>query len=250
MRKLSILVPLFLFALTAISVPALLAQENEEEEDCTAYIAGIVGKCEYRESDDEDWKPAELDMCLYVGDQVRTQKESALALKIGENVETRVNQLSLFTVRSVNPKEQNPNQIDLSKGEVWAKALKKEDTVFQVKTPAALAGVRGTEFNVAVDEEGKSSVHVLDGVVDVFNEFGKVLAEAGFSTEVLKGKIPLDPSKFDIDSYKQKLDEWKDQISIGKVKEALQKKVEEIKDNVKEKSNVDSIKGKIKKPKF
>lgn len=252
MKKLLILLPVLIFMLAALAAPAFCAEADtkskEKEDDCTAYIAGIVGKGEYRVKDDDEWTEVELDMCLYIGDQVRTQKDSALALKFGENIESRVNQLSIFTVRAVDEKGKKPNQIDLKKGEAWAKVNKvdkKENITFEIRTPSATSGVRGTEFNVSVDEEGKSTVHVLEGVVSVFNEFGEVLAEAGFATEILKGKIPLDPAAFDLDAYKEKLNAWKDQISIGAVKEKLLEKVNEIKDGVQ-----DKVKDKVKIPKF
>jgi hypothetical protein len=243
MKRIFMLPAIAVFLFAAIAVPALAAADtsksndaSKKDDECAAYIAGIVGKAEYRENDENEWQPAELNMCLYIGDRVRTQQESALALKFGPGIEVRVNALSVFTVKAVDDKGSNPNKLDMKKGEAWAKVAKKDNTVFQIGTPTAVAGVRGTEFSVTVDEEGeKSSVHVLEGTVSVFNDLGEVLAEAGFTTDVLKGKLPLDPAAFDIDSYKEALNSWKDQISIGAVKEKLMGKVNEIKGNVKEK---------------
>ncbi|HOC91355.1 MAG TPA: FecR family protein [bacterium] len=212
-------------------------------EPCPAFVAGVVGDVQFREADENDWEPVELDMCLYVGDQIRTMKDSLAALKMEENVEVRVNAFSVFKVGSLDKDKKRPNQLDMKKGEAWAKVSKIEnkETAFEIRTPTAQAGVRGTEFNVEVDEEGGTKVNVLEGAVRIFNELGEVLAEAGMFTEVLKGKIPLDPAEFDIEAFKGKLDAWKGQISIGEVKEAMKQKIEEKKDEVK-----NNVKGKFK----
>jgi hypothetical protein len=97
-----------------------------------------------------------------------------------------------------------------------------------------VVAVRGTEFNVAVDKEGKAKVNVLDGVVAIINDLGEVLAEAGFAVDLLQG-VQLELLEFDIGEFKKNLDAWKDQISVGAVKEKLMNQLNEQKDKLKEK---------------
>lgn len=235
------LAALLAFMLCAMSLPVFAQEEGgEETADCYAFIAGIVGTMEYQTADAEDkevWQAAELNMCLDPGDRVRTPAESAGAIKYGEGIEMRLNAGSTVTVTQSEAAE-NPDSIDLEVGELFAdlnKEILGDDASFKVNTPSGVVAVRGTQFNVAVDAEGKSKINVLDGVVAVFNELGEVLAEAGFATELLKDVLPVDPFSFDIDAFKADLDKWKDQISIGAVKEALMEKIDEKKDELKEK---------------
>jgi hypothetical protein len=58
---------------------------------------------------------------------------------------------------------------------------------FEIRTPAAVAGVRGTEFIVAVDEAGKSEVHVIEGLVEVLN----VRDRQNRSVQVAAGQFSL-----------------------------------------------------------
>ncbi|HOO56948.1 MAG TPA: FecR family protein [bacterium] len=241
MKRINAVIMIVLAAL-ALAAPAI----GQDEEECTAYVAGIVGDAGYRESEDAEWEPVELDMCLYIGDELRTKADSALALMFTEEIEVRVDAFSVFKVRAMEGEGEQPNSLDLKSGQAWAKVEKLEQNAqhskFEIRTPTAIAGVRGTEFNVEVDEEGNSTVHVLDGTVSVLNELGEVLAAAGMMTKVFGGELPLDPEEFDIKQFQEKLNAWKDKISIGEIREAIK---DEIKNNVKEK--IDAPVKKLKK---
>jgi len=244
-RHVAIFTVAFLFGLTFFCAVVMAAEQKDGatgKDDCEAYISGITGKAQYKEKEEDEWVEAELNMCVYVGDIVRTMKDSGLALQFGKKTTMKVNALSQFTISTMDPKKPAPNQVNFKVGESYTKIDDKDTkTVFQVKTPTAVCGVRGTEFDVVVEEDGKSKVSVLEGVVSVFNELGEVLAEAGMATEIFKDKMPGDLTKFDIAEFQNKLNAWKDQISIGKVKEAMKQQVEEKKEEFKEK-----VKGKFK----
>ncbi|MFA6451792.1 MAG: FecR family protein [bacterium] len=243
MKKLTVAALIaFFFSFFVFATASFCAEEKSGADDCEAYISGVTGTAQYKEKEEDEWTAAELNMCIYVGDTVRTLKDSGLALQFGKKVQMKVNALSTFTVSTMDPKKPSPNQVNLKVGESWSKIDdKNEKVIFAVKTPAALAGVRGTEFAVSVDEEGKSKVSVLEGVVAVLNDLGEVFAEAGKATEILKGAMPGALEDFDVAEFQNKLNEWKDQISVGKIKEAMKGKVEEKKNEIK-----NNIKGKLK----
>ena len=231
---------LLAFMLCAAALPALAQDEGgEETADCYAYIGGIAGTVEYQIADTEDadaWETAELDMCLDPGDRVRTGAESGAAILYGDGIEMRMNADAVLTVKQ-SEEADVPDSVDLEVGELFTnldKDIMGEDAEFKVGTPSGVVAVRGTEFNVNVDEEGKAKVNVLDGVVAVINDLGEVLAEAGFAAELIEG-VDLELMEFDVDAFKQDLEKWKDQISIGAVKDALKGKVDEEKDKLKEK---------------
>ncbi len=239
-KRIAMFIATFIFGLTFMCMAAVAAEQKDktaEKKECEAFVAGITGKAQYKEKEEDEWVDAELNMCVYVGDIVRTMKDSGLALQFGKKTTMKVNALSQFVISTMDPKKPAPNQVNFKVGESYAKIDDKDTkTVFTVKTPTAVCGVRGTKFDVVVDEDGKSKVSVLEGVVSVFNELGEVLAEAGMSTEILKGKMPGDLMKFDVAEFQNKLNAWKDQISIGKVKEAMKQQVEEKKEEIKEKA--------------
>jgi hypothetical protein len=251
--KKTILLVAFIAAL-AFSAGAARAQESDAAEPatgtvetpaCPVSINGIVGTVETQLSDAEDkeaWAPAELNQCMNIGDHVRTGGDGKVAIRYGDGIQLRANATSTLTIaKSDDATTDIPDSIGMDMGELFTemdKAKAGENAQFKVNTPSGVVAVRGTQFNVLIDADGKSKVNVLEGVVEVFNELGKVLAEAGFATEIMKGELPLDPAQFNIEEFQNQLNQWKDTISIGKVLGAVKEKINEKKDEIKDKVNI------------
>lgn len=66
------------------------------------------------------------------------------------------------------------------------------ETRFEIRTPAAVAAVRGTEFRVHADATS-ARTEVLGGAVQVGNAAGAVRADAGFGTLAETGRAPQPP---------------------------------------------------------
>jgi hypothetical protein len=66
---------------------------------------------------------------------------------------------------------------------------------FEVETSAAAAVVRGTVFNTEVDQNGKTTVSVLDGVVYVIGQGQEVQVDAGWQTVINPGEPPSPPTR-------------------------------------------------------
>lgn len=87
-------------------------------------------------------------------------------------------------------------------GNLWASVAKRitPGSQFQVETPAAVAGVRGTRFEVSVSPTGATGVYVEEGVVEVRGlQDGKprgepVVLTAGQATYVEPGQAPTPPA--------------------------------------------------------
>jgi len=97
-------------------------------------------------------------------------------------------------------------------GRLWLnvrKGLKNID--FRVETPAAVAGVRGTLFTVAVDAKGVTWVGVAEGRVAVSRPDGSgtVDLSPGYATVVEPGKAPEKPKKYKQEDFDGKNDKNK-----------------------------------------
>ncbi|RNC69880.1 MAG: LysM peptidoglycan-binding domain-containing protein [Desulfuromonadales bacterium] len=64
---------------------------------------------------------------------------------------------------------------------------------FNIRTPAAVAGARGTEFRVAAAEDGLTRSEVLEGTVAVAGGGREMLVHEGEGTLARKGAPPLPP---------------------------------------------------------
>lgn len=131
---------------------------------------------------------------LEAGDRVRTGADSSAEIGLEGNSVLELGPNSEFTVASLEREEPS---FTLGIGALMAKVKKmftKEGRLV-VRTPNAVAAVRGTEFGVEVaEDEGETHVAVFDeGKVAVSSEQGEgeTMLEANHETAVKRGERPL-----------------------------------------------------------
>ncbi len=102
------------------------------------------------------------------GDQVRTGPESGVRLLLGGSavVDLGANTSMVVTRAGTSSSE---TKIKVWSGRLWARvsSLFGNNAKFEVESPNAVAGVRGTEFIFDVSPDGGTEVTVLDGSVAV-----------------------------------------------------------------------------------
>lgn len=89
----------------------------------------------------------------------------------------------------IDPAPGNWNALEIVLGRIRAYIRKRTGGAppFQMGTPSAVIAVRGTRFDVEVNQRGVSEVDVFDGLVEVASNSGvgsSVLVSPGFSTRV------------------------------------------------------------------
>ncbi len=110
---------------------------------------------------------------LYAGDLLETLIDSKATLTYEDGTNMRIKERTLVEVQ--------PMSIRVFKGKTWYKFTKR-GTEFRIETPSLVAGIRGTEFEVAVSSRKKSSVSVVEGAVAVRgNAEGNALLTEGLA---------------------------------------------------------------------
>ncbi len=86
-------------------------------------------------------------------------------------------------------------------GRIWAKVKPALPGAagFEVETPSAVVGVRGTHFSVFVDAEITTVVSVAEGIVEVLGARKAVMVPGGYATRVRRGHEPVQPVPMDED---------------------------------------------------
>jgi hypothetical protein len=216
-----------------------------------AVINNIKGSVEIQKAGVTEWKPAAVRDELYINEKVQTRKgamceillDDGSILKLKENTMLEINDLS------EDPETKKKSSIfKLLLGKLWAKAAPQGDSKFNVVTPTAIAGVRGTEFAIIVEINGSSEILVFEGSIDVktlreeIGEMRTILVEAG---KALGVNINVEVgSPRDLTPGEQK--EWKNAAqSTGKnpvniivftleEKKAFKKEIDSIKGDIEE----------------
>jgi hypothetical protein len=106
------------------------------------------------------------------GDTIRTDARSRVDLRYVDGTRLRIGPSSRITVLKDQIRRRTQDQTTMFKldvGRVWIRILKvlSQKSKFEIATPTATAGVRGTIFSVEVTPEGQTRVSVREGKVAV-----------------------------------------------------------------------------------
>lgn len=154
-----------------------------------------VGTVEVRQAGSEIWESAESGHAVGTGDSVRTAGDSAVVLAfpddsfldLGPNSELSIAELR-FSSAGIRESTVVYQSVGLSHHVVQPDPS--QQSRYVVITPAARISVVGTEFDVAVDPGGRTTVGVKGGKVEVEAEEVTVLLTAGQAVTVEPGEPP------------------------------------------------------------
>lgn len=170
-----------------LSLPAFAEPVPRPSPAAGSIVAAKSGE-ELRFVRQDSWRGVELRQDLIGGDTVRTNAIGNLAILFADQTQIRVGRNSTLTVNNV-ASSQDDTQLDLQMGQVWARAARGGSGV-DVKTPAAVAAIRGTDWSLSVDGAGKTSLVVLEGVVELKNPQGMVTVRQGEGAVAAVGQAP------------------------------------------------------------
>ncbi len=153
-----------------------------------AGVISVQGSVQVQSPSDKGWRKAEKGMQLATGDLIRTARNSVAEVYLdAEKKNTlRIEPKSLITLNSGTA--DTIDRLDLAKGKVYANLEGiKAGLSFEVNTPSAVAGVRGSSYSVYVERDSDEVVAYKDTIfikaydVDKKLIFETVLPE-GFKT--------------------------------------------------------------------
>ena len=117
-------------------------------------------------------------------------------------------------------------------GKTWSHVVKMVDrgSHYEIKTPSAVALVRGTQFLTEVDEVGATKVLTVEGLVSVSAQGEEIFLPVGQQTEVDPGTPPSDPKPVDISEYVQTQTKIQNRIILSQL-EQINNALGSIRDN-------------------
>jgi ferric-dicitrate binding protein FerR (iron transport regulator) len=146
------------------------------------------GKVESASAGLTDWLPAHTNQLLHVGDRLRTGLHSRATVRLSNLTVLRVNELTTLQIQPPSaPGKQSA--LDLKSGAAYFFS-RERPTEMEFRTPLASGAIRGTEFNLAVADDGKTEVTLIDGAVELTNQNGGVNLTSGEQGIVEPGLAP------------------------------------------------------------
>ena len=174
------------FSFAAIFVLVRIASA-QTQAPADSVLLTIEGKVETVRASGTDWRPAQTNQTLLVKDRVRTALKSRATIRLSDQSVLRLNQLTTIEIQPVP--EGKKAVLDLKSGAAYFYNREKPaETEF--RTPVASGAIRGTEFHLAVAEDGRTVLTLLDGEVDLKNDLGGVNLSSGEQAIVEPGQPP------------------------------------------------------------
>lgn len=156
MKKLMLGKLLFLLALTSGAL-------GEESRQLVGRVIDIDGrKLMTNRMTESSWFQAYMEMSTFLKERLQTDEHTTATIQFtvnGRSVIAPGTQVEIDTVGSTRV-------MKVKSGTVWAKFDKQEEE-FQIKTAGGVMGIEGTEFFVEADEEGETTLTVIEGKVRV-----------------------------------------------------------------------------------
>lgn len=151
----------------------------EPEEQIPRGITFVKGIVEIKRAGSDKWIRVRGSMPLNSGDIVRTGKNSYAYIGCGTSEfaaatgsEIQLRPLSVITVPDETLKVEKKSRVrvavDDAVKKVYALFGKEE---FEIETPSAVSGIRGTDFIVDVDEDGNTTFLLNEGSISVKSKF-------------------------------------------------------------------------------
>lgn len=163
--------------------PLLLAVPTLAEASESVVVVEAKGDVTARPPKSE-WGKIRVGGQLPTGTRVKTGAKASATLKFADGTVTKVRPKSQIIVRAAAKEEKSG--VTVFFGRVWANVVKKVsgDDAFEVHSANAVAGVRGTQFEVGVADDGSTRVIVREGKVAVGGESDQTTnISAGFEIE-------------------------------------------------------------------
>ncbi len=148
------------------------------------------------------WEEAQNGRGLFAGDSVRTGQDSRASILCVDETQLKLNENTVVVLKSsalsarmglaVPATDSGPggSLYEVPAGEIWLRN-KNEKTRFEVHTPAVTAAIRGTEFNLRVDQAGATSLVLLEGKLTLANPQGQIELDPGEEGFARVGQAPV-----------------------------------------------------------
>ncbi len=143
--------------------------------EITPVLAGTVGylknHAEYFHKKENQWKAVELNQQIRDETRLRTGDTGRLEILFDGGRLVRLAQNTELNLLKTNPERQAESVVvKLVSGRLWGSVLRKNKhkRKMQIRTPMALIGIRGTQFDVLLqNESSRLKLTVLRGLIEI-----------------------------------------------------------------------------------
>ncbi len=169
--------------LAVLLLPGALAAQTTSAS--IARAVSVQGTVEARRAGQTVWQAVKLHDTYAAGDTIRVGERSRADLQLLDQSVLRLNAGTELTLEPV--KEQRTGVVNLLRGA--AHFFSRGPRSLEVQTPFTIAGVRGTEFFIALEPD-RTLLTIFEGTVLAENQAGSLTLTSGQSAVAERGRAP------------------------------------------------------------
>ncbi|WP_212959948.1 cadherin-like beta sandwich domain-containing protein, partial [Cohnella xylanilytica] len=195
------LIQLMATLLVALPLLGVFGKDAGAASSRIAVIKELSGDVKVRKAGGSKAFRAFAKLSLNQGDILTTGEKGSATLQFSngtsEDDQMTVAANTTLTFSKLSNKKGSVTKVSMLKGTVWSdvKSIRNKDDEFQLETPTAVMGVRGTHFLSAVDPNtSATNLTVFAGVVRANVPQAGQLAIAGSSSGAVGGMMPAAPT--------------------------------------------------------
>lgn len=168
------------------------------EEEQIAVVVELKGGVLIKGEDEKKWEKCEENEPLFEGDLIKTEKNAFAQIIFEDESMVRLQENSILEIKKMSEDRENKQtvlKLNLGKVILFVEKIIYPLTKFEVQTPTAIAGVRGTEFAVETTGE-ETDIGAFSGNIGVRSilksgkESEEIFLGENEETTVEKFKIP------------------------------------------------------------
>ena len=182
------LLPFLALAMLLIGTPnATAAPGSRTDSPQAATILSLEGKVEYAVAGNETWKAATSGLKLNPGDRIRTGKEGRATIRLANRILQRLASSSTLYIEAED--SSNKTVPTLQRGSMYFQSRERPREQ-RFRSPLVSGAIRGTEFTLTVADDGTTTLTMIDGEVDLQNEFGTATVMPREEASIAPGGAP------------------------------------------------------------
>lgn len=171
-----------------IGFPTTATADSIECKEWAAKIVSIEGHVESLRAGETNWHAVKLDDTYCPEDRVRTLEKSRAAFILKNETTIRLDENTMVKFSSLKP--ESPSLLELLTGSAFF--MSRYPRPLTIETPYVNAASGGTEFNIKVNPDDKSTtITVIEGQMNLTNEAGSAVVKAGEEAVTIAGQPPV-----------------------------------------------------------
>ena len=169
----------------------LIPGQASASDSAIAELKAVSGQVWLITPAQKDEVPAIAPKALLAGTRIRTGADSSAELVFPDGSILKIRSNSAMQLSPHRRRAQGKTSVLLFFGRLWNKVVKKvgAQSSYEITTANAVCGVRGTEFETAVGEDGTVRVRVLEGAVSVAGDTNENLLKAGTEAQASEAGV-------------------------------------------------------------